>query len=294
MAVDKEFYNEASASKLGWAPDWFLDNHNEFDSRLTSAIRKYQKNHGLTADGMCGPTTFRRINTQRESVLNKKVYENKSSSEVLWYRNQPIPIKWDKVVTFKEDDCFKLTGGRKRYGSRKRNVKYFVTHWDVCLSAESCVKVLNKRNLSIHFCIDNDGTIYQLMDLNDVAYHAGSSHNSNSVGVEISNAYYPKYQNWYKRHGFGERDLITDGVCHGRKMKPFMDFYPVQKEALKALYLACHEGLGIPLNSPNVKWGEDPECKSKKFRGFCSHYHLTRRKIDCAGLDIEEILSGLK
>ena len=294
MGIDKEFYNEASASKLGWEPNWFLDNHFEFDSKLTSAIRKFQRDVGLKADGMCGPITYRRIFTQRESSSNKVRREVSSSSEVLWHRNQPIPINWDKVVTFKDDDCFKLTGGRKRYGSRKRNIKYFVTHWDACLSSESCVRVLNKRNLSVHFCIDNDGTIYQLMDLNDAAYHAGGGHNTNSVGVEISNAYYTKYQSWYKRNGFGERPLITDAKLHGRSMKPFTDFYPVQKEALKALYEACHNGLGIPLEAPKTKWGVDPDCKAKKFRGFCNHYHLTRGKIDCAGLDIEKILSEIK
>ena len=77
-------------------------------------------------------------------------------------------------------------------------------------------------------------------------------------------------------------------------MEPFMDFYPVQKQALKALYKACHIGLGIPLEAPETKWGVDQKVRKKTFRGFCSHYHLTRRKIDCAGLDIEEILSELR
>ena len=77
-------------------------------------------------------------------------------------------------------------------------------------------------------------------------------------------------------------------------MKTFTDFYPIQKEALKALYEACHKGLGIPLVAPDTKWGVDPECKSKKFRGFCSHYHLTRGKIDCAGLDLVGLLDEVK
>ena len=58
----------------------------------------------------------------------------------------------------------------------------------------------------VHFAIDNDGTIYQFMDCNHIAWHAGSSKwNNNSVGVEIANAYYPKHQGWYKSKGFGER-----------------------------------------------------------------------------------------
>ena len=59
-----------------------------------------------------------------------------------------LPIEWDKVVTHLDDNALKSTGARKIVTGKKRKVKYFVTHWDVCLSSESCVRVLNKRNLS--------------------------------------------------------------------------------------------------------------------------------------------------
>ena len=34
--------------------------------------------------------------------------------------------------------------------------------------------------------------------------------NDRSVGVEISNAYYTKYQSWYEKRDFGPRPIITD------------------------------------------------------------------------------------
>ena len=40
--------------------------------------------------------------------------------------------------------------------------------------------------------------------------------------------------------------------------------------------------------------GLNPEAKSNKFKGFVSHYHLTDRKIDCAGLDIKKMLEEIK
>ena len=71
MAIDREFYNEASAAKLGWEPEWFgVSTH---DDRLTRAIRKFQKENDLTADGLCGPTTFRRIWTYREAHIGKYI-----------------------------------------------------------------------------------------------------------------------------------------------------------------------------------------------------------------------------
>ena len=88
--------------------------------------------------------------------------------------------------------------------------------------------------------------------------------------------------------------FLLQGSPYATQPIPFMDFYPVQKEALKALWVACHEGLGIPLEAPKTKWAVDADCKANKFRGFCSHYHLTRGKIDCAGLDIEEMIEEIK
>ena len=68
MAIDKIFYNEASASKLGWKPDWF--GKEEFDEDLVDEIRRWQRRHGLKSDGLCGPSTFRRIFTEREQNLS--------------------------------------------------------------------------------------------------------------------------------------------------------------------------------------------------------------------------------
>jgi N-acetylmuramoyl-L-alanine amidase len=187
---------------------------------------------------------------------------------------------------------------RKHVGERKPS--FFVCHWDVCLSSKTCHKVLEKRGISVHFAIDNDGTIYQFMDMNDIAWHAGGkTWNNKSIGVEIANAYYPKYQGWYKKNGLGERPLVEGATVHGKTLDPFMDFYPEQYEALKALMKAVHEATGIPLEAPLDRSGNTNTTVSKKaadgrFEGFVSHYHLKRGKIDCANLDLKTILENIK
>ena len=176
----------------------------------------------------------------------------------------------------------------------------FVNHWDVCLDSTRCNDVLNKRGISVHFLIDNDGTIYQTLDMQHAAWHAGSSRtNRPSVGVEISNAYYPKYQDWYKRNGHGERPLIEDAWVHGKKLEPFMDFYPEQIKALKALWKAIHNATEIPYETPtsqfdktSTKYVQDVAYGS--FSGFVSHYHISKGKIDCAGLDIRALLDEIE
>ena len=297
--MDKVFYNEGSAAKLGWTPDWF--GCDDFDEDLIDAIVKFQKEHNLTADGLMGPTTYRRVYNDR--VANLEDYQPKSMKNnresFIVYNSDYLPIEWPRVRLFFEGDGYKLTKGFKKM-TQKRDPKFFVCHWDVCLSSETCFRVLKKRGISVHFAIDNDGTIYQFMDMNDVAYHAGSRKwNTASVGVEIANAFYPKYQDWYKRKGFGERPVIKDAMVHGKKLETHLGFYPVQLQALQALMKAVHKATGMPLKAPLDRKGNTSTKVSKpvadgRFEGFVSHYHLTNRKIDCAGLDIKKLLEEIK
>jgi len=297
--MDKIFYNEGSAAKLGWTPDWF--GCDDFDEDLINAIIKFQKEHNLTADGLMGPTTYRRVYNDR--VANLEDYQPKSMKNnresFIVYNSDYLPIEWPRVRLFFEGDGYKLTKGFKKM-TQKRDPKFFVCHWDVCLSSETCFRVLKKRGISVHFAIDNDGTIYQFMDMNDVAYHAGSRKwNDASVGVEITNAFYPKYQDWYKRKGFGERPVIKDAMVHGKKLETHLGFYPVQLQALQALMKAVHKATGMPLKAPLDRKGNTSTKVSKpvadgRFEGFVSHYHLTNRKIDCAGLDIKKLLEEIK
>ena len=285
--MDKIFYNQASSEKLGWNPDWF--GCEEFDQRL------------IKADGLCGPGTHRRIFTQRLSEIDD--YETLVTPEKedahLVYRGNFIPIEWKKVVLWSEDNGLKLNSKNYRPYFEKRKINSFVNHWDVCLNSKSCANVLNNRGLSVHFLIDNDGTIYQICDINHMCFHAGGRVNPTSIGVEIANAYYPKYQSWYVKKGFGERPMISGETVHGKSMKDFTGFYPVQLQALQALWKSIHEGVGIPLDCPLDDQGETlkrthTKCARGTFKGFVSHYHITSRKIDCAGLDIRALLDEIK
>ena len=247
---------------------------------------------------MCGPSTYRVILSEREALQKTEALGwETNTSDVLWWNDQPIKIDWpsDKVHTFKDPGFpYPISKGLTKKSS-KREIKSFVTHWDVCLNSMSCAKVLARRNVSVQFCIDNDGTIIQLHDMNDVCWHAGNSKvNHSAVGVEISNAFYTKYQSWYRKNGFGERPIKSGALAQNRKVEDFTWFYPVQIEALKALYKAMHEGCGIPLEAPDEKWAYDKNAASGKFKGFMNHFHCSTKKIDCAGLDIETLLKDLK
>lgn len=289
--MSKIDFNLNSSKTLGWSPDWF--GADSFNEELIEKIKEHQELFKVKVDGLVGETTFRRIQTkilEEEDYTPPKRNKRKGEKSIV-YNGEKFPICWDKVILW--DDRGGLKANEGTYydwsGRPNRGIVQFVNHWDATLSSEACARIINKRGLSMHFLIDNDGTIYQMLDIQHPAWQAGNRlWNTHGVGVEISNAFYTKYQEWYVKKGFGERPIVTSEI-NGKKVGPHLDFYPVQLKALAALWAAIHDATGINLNVCETK-GVDEDCRMMRFNGFINHYNLTSNKIDCASLNMKEIL----
>ena len=278
----KKNYNKKSAKKHGWHPSWFATYLTDFDDELLDEILKFQVEHDLKPDGLVGPVTFRRLLASRE--LNEE-----SSENYILVNGRQKSINWDVKL-----DLIKPGAYKKQRGIRKPNM--IVTHWDACTSAAACKRVLEARNISTHFCIDNDGVIYQYLDTNDVGWHAGGV-NKYSIGVDFSNAYYTKYNAVYEKRGLPKRPVLKNSSVHGVKLKPHLGYYNVQIEAYKNLLKVLSECYDIPLSVPEkngkLMTGVHNSAARGKFNGIVCHYHLTRKKIDCAGLELKKIVDSL-
>ena len=157
--MDKDFYNKSSADSLGWDPTWFGERY--YDEKLVRAIKRFQKQYGMKADGLCGPATFRRLWVERQENIDDHKPDDPQYSNYIVYNGDFTPINWDKLILWSERGGLAArSGAYYDYTSRpKRDIKLFVNHWDVCLSSTQCQKVLDKRGISVHFLIDNDGTV---------------------------------------------------------------------------------------------------------------------------------------
>lgn len=188
----------------------------------------------------------------------------------------------------------------RRYGMNppldavKAVIKQFVVHHDGCSSADMCFAVLhNERGLSCHFLIDNDGTIYQTIDLSLMAYHA-AEWNTASIGVEFCNRGDAKKEpNYYASGRFGPQRDVKPCKINGHTILAF-DYTPAQYDAFTRLSRALQRLLpNLPAEFPQAgagvqSWDTMPTSASFAFSGYIGHYHLTNQKWDPGPFDFKE------
>jgi N-acetylmuramoyl-L-alanine amidase len=209
-------------------------------------------------------------------------------------------------------------------------VDQLVMHFDVCGTSRTCFLVLqDERDLSVHFLLDLDGTIYQTLDLKERAWHATTS-NDRSIGVEIANiGAYPAggknpFDQWYQTNSggkvfitvpgrFGDGGIRTTnfighparnepvrGVIQGEDLVQY-DFTPEQYAALSKLTAAlCKIFPRLKCRYPVDAEGgliphKLPEDELKNYQGVLGHYHIQTNKNDPGpAFDWERVIGGTR
>jgi len=197
----------------------------------------------------------------------------------------------------------------------QEKVDQFVIHYDVCGTAAQCFFILHdRRDLSVHFMLDIDGTIYQTLDLKERAWHATIA-NSRSVGIEIANiGAYPvdskddPLDQWYPHDATGKRrialpiyvkkgNLAADFVgrpirqelivaeIQGKMLKMY-DLTPQQYDSLiKLTATLCKVFPKLKCDYPKDEQGYLITHKLAKdqldaYEGVLGHYHIDLQKTD--------------
>jgi N-acetyl-anhydromuramyl-L-alanine amidase AmpD len=249
---------------------------------------------------------------RRFSPLNKSDWDS-SQAEV---RGLTSPNRYNlRRDSLTPEELERVRGGGWDLPTLQKVVDQFVIHFDVCGTSRQCFNVLqDRRDLSVHFMLDLDGTIYQTLDVKERAWHATSS-NGRSVGIEIANigAYGLKeknpFEDWYASDTdgrtritipkqFGDGGLRTrsfighpmrpgpiTGVIQGQELIQY-DFTPEQYKALAKLTAAlCHVLPRIKCDYPRDAQGKlipqklaSDELKS--YQGILGHFHVQTDKVD--------------
>jgi len=214
-----------------------------------------------------------------------------------------------------DEEIERVRGGGWDLSLLQRVVDQFVIHFDVAGVSRECFKVLHdERDLSVHFMLDLDGTIYQTLDLKERAWHATTS-NTRSVGIEIANtgAYRSEEANalnkWYAKGedgrvritiptslgdggirtkdfvGYPAKAELVHGNIQGEDLVQY-DFTPEQYRALTRLTATlCRVFPKIKCDYPKDAQGHllprklsDEDLDS--YQGVLGHYHIQTNKVD--------------
>lgn len=208
-----------------------------------------------------------------------------------------------------------VRGGGWNLPLLQKEVDQLVLHFDVAGTSRRCFAVLqDDRDLSVHFMLDVDGTLYQTLDLKESAWQATIS-NNRSVGIEIANlgAYGLDEKNpfakWYKKDANGETTLVipdsfgaagirtpgfvghparpdpVQGNIQGQQLVQY-DFTPEQYRALiKLTATLCKIFPRIQCRFPVDATGKLisqklPDAELEAYHGVLGHYHIQTNKVD--------------
>ena len=222
-----------------------------------------------------------------------------------------------RKVSLTDEQQQQVRGGGWPLSLLQAKVDQFVLHYDVCGTSRQCFNILHDhRDLSVHFLLDADGTIYQTLDLKERAWHATIA-NDRSIGIEIANiGAYPVNDktdplgNWYRKTpdgkirlmipaslggnkwlhtpdfvGYPDRQELIVGEIQGTKLKQY-DLTPEQYASLAKLTATlCTVFPKIKLDYPKDENGKlIPHVLSEqqfaKYTGVLGHYHISKGKTD--------------
>lgn len=170
-------------------------------------------------------------------------------------------------------------------------IRQLVVHHDGADSSAECFHILHdERGLSVHFLIDTDGTIYQTLDLADVAFHAQFV-NGLSVGVELCNR--GRVDLACSEAHRRQREPRTATVHgHAYQMWSFTNAQYVSLAQLTAELARIFPRLPLcfPQNGgPIFTKLAEPE----RYSGLLGHYHVSMQKWDPGCFDFPKLLTQL-
>src|SRR6516165_9132413 len=174
---------------------------------------------------------------RRFSPIEKSDWEN-SQAEV---RELTSPNRYNlRRSGLSDQEIERVRGGGWDLPTLQKVVDQFVIHFDVCGTSRQCFNILqDHRDLSVHFMLDLDGTIYQTLDLKERAWHATTA-NSRSVGIEIANmgSYGADEKNpldeWYAKGPDGQlRITIPSQFGDGGIRTPGFVGHPARPDLIK-------------------------------------------------------------
>lgn len=293
-------FNARAQFSVGWGgaiphpacamfPDLNAPAESETFARGVFQLQGFLFGNNTPPDGKLGPATWAATLSKFDPVNDKSEY---------WVRKgRRLPVNAEFVSFVNFDQPGGLDLHRVGHFSTRRNAPphIIVVHWGG-LNPQHCYDVFcdPDRKVSSHAGIGlnaaGEPTVYQYLDLQHVAWHAGWV-NSYSVGIDICQQPETKWRDHYTRAG-----LAVDSIQNptGRGPSRVLSLDPRIAHATREAVVTLCKSLDIPFVFPRGPHGMSPSgahfhgvldrelITRGAFRGVVGHHHISPQKWDCA------------
>ena len=255
---------------------------------FVKGVRKVQRALGLHVDGKLGRGTWGAILKQYDPVGDKESFWTIDDRRISVESHNDV-----KFVNFDQPKGLDL----HRFGNfsaRRNKTRLIVVHWGG-LDPHHCYRVFSdpNRKVSSHAGIGlskaGEPTIYQYLDLQHKAWHAGWA-NGASVGIDICQQPGLKWEDHYRKSPY---DVSRISNQTERGPSDILSLDPKIATAVKHAIKTLCDALNVPYQCPRGANGQsdsgqtyhgvvDKSYLENDFSGVIGHHHISARKWDCA------------
>lgn len=205
---------------------------------------------------------------------------------------RPIPVlNWHETgIEFRPGD------GYNKARDPSVPIELAVWHWTGGeAEPDRMANTLRRRKFGIEFAIGRDGVVWQFCDPIHVDTADAGFANKRSVGIEVV-CYGFRGPYWNPRKWIVPKvakDRPLRWADYRGKARTFADFYPRQYRAARALALLLSDRLPIAAQTlAHDSLTRHLDLQSREvvngFSGHLAHYNISKNKLDCGPLLIEE------
>ncbi len=152
-------------------------------------------------------------------------------------------MNFQEITQIKIDEnCFKIS-------NIQRKIDFLIFHHLLANSNDDAILALENHGVSAHYLIDKFGNIVQLVEDNDIAYHAGVSFwdgnenlNINSIGIEMINS--NPFENKFTKNQMNSAVSLAQ--------------YLIDKYQIKSRYVLGHSDIAYHRDNNFLDRKQDP------------------------------------